>query len=60
MEGHVSIFYTNGERKYLNNLHYVKYSYDLDAAEIGYTDLKDCLIKTLRVDLNDVERIVVK
>ena len=60
MEGHVSIYFTNGERKYLNNLHYVKYSYDLDVAEIGFTDLKDCLIKTLRVNLDDVERIIVK
>ena len=60
MEGHVSIYYTDGSRKYLNNLHYVKYSYDLECAEIGYTDLKDCLIKTLRIEMKDVERIVVK
>lgn len=60
MEGRVSIFYTDGTKKYLNNLHYIKYSYDLEAAEIGYTDLKDCLIKTLRIEMKDVERIIVK
>lgn len=60
MEGHVKIYFTNNERKYINNIHYINYSYDLNAAEICYTDLTDCLIKTLRVDLNDVERIVVK
>ena len=60
MEGHVSIYYANGARTYLNNLHYVKYNYDLEVAEIGYTDLKDCLIKQFRVDLKEVERIIVK
>lgn len=60
MEGHVSIYYSDGRKKYLNNLHYVKYNYDLEAAEIGYTDLKDCLIKSIRVDLKEVERIVVR
>lgn len=60
MEGTVTIYYCNGARTYLNNLHYVNYNNDLEVAEIGYTDLKDCLIKSLRVDLKEVERLVVK
>lgn len=60
MQGHLSVYFKNGEALHFNRVHYLKYSYELEAAEVGYSEYGNCLIKSYRLDLKTVERIVVK
>ena len=60
MQGKISVFFKDGSVKEFYHVHYLKYSYELESAEIGYSDIGSPLIQAYRVNLKQVAQISIK